>query len=64
LDDFAEQSVAPDHLFVLGDNRDDTADSRVPPEFGGVSQVPIADVTGRAPIYTFARGRRFGQTVR
>lgn len=63
-DDFAEQLVAPGHLFVLGDNRDDSADSRIPPDLGGVSKVAIADVTGRAPIYTFARGRRFGQSVR
>ena len=62
-DDFPEQVVAPGHLFLLGDNRDDTADSRVPPDQGGVSQVTISDVAGRAPIYTFAPGRRFGQSV-
>lgn len=62
-DDFAEQRVAPGHLFVLGDNRDDSADSRVAPEFGGVAQVAIADVVGRAPVYTSAQGRKFFQRV-
>jgi signal peptidase I len=62
-DDFPEQIVAPGHLFLLGDNRDNTADSRVARNEGGVSQVAVSDVTGRAPIYTFASGRRFGQSV-
>jgi signal peptidase I len=62
-DVFAEQAVAPDHLFTLGDNRDDSADARVPPEMGGVSQVAIADVVGRAPVYTWARERKFMQPV-
>jgi signal peptidase I len=47
-DDMREQFVAPRHVFVLGDNRDDSADSRISRTMGGLEQVPIDDVVGRA----------------
>lgn len=48
FDDMAEVTVAAGHIFVLGDNRDNSADSRVPRDEMGVEQVPLGDVEGVA----------------
>ena len=64
LDDFPAQRVAPGHIFLLGDNRDVSADSRVPREQGGVEQVPISDVRGAPWFFIWTTdGGRFGRSA-
>jgi signal peptidase I len=46
-DDFPETLIRPGHIFLLGDNRDRAADSRVPPDDMGLDQVRVQDVRGR-----------------
>jgi len=48
LDNTAEVTVPPDRLFVMGDNRDYSADSRVPVREGGVGLLPMDNLVGRA----------------
>jgi signal peptidase I len=48
LDNTPEVTVPPDRLFVMGDNRDNSADSRVPVRQGGVGLLPMDDLVGRA----------------
>jgi signal peptidase I len=47
FDTMSEITVPPDRLFVMGDNRDNSADSRVPLDVGGVGLLPVSDLVGR-----------------
>ena len=55
VDDFARLTVPTGHLFLMGDNRDKSADSRVASELQGLGgAVPIENVGGRAEFITFS----------
>lgn len=53
-DDRPPVTVPPGYLFLLGDNRDNSSDSRVPPEIGGLGLVPVENIVGRAEFTTFS----------
>lgn len=63
FDDFAERQVAPGHVFVLGDNRDRSADSRVPRDQMGVEQLPVAHIVGRAQFRTWGPSGKTGERL-
>lgn len=48
LDNTPEVTVPAGYLFVMGDNRDNSADSRVPVREGGVGLLPMDNLVGRA----------------
>ncbi len=47
LDNTAEYRVPAGHVFAMGDNRDNSADSRV---LSGVGYVPVENIIGRAEV--------------
>lgn len=49
-DEYAPRTVPPGHLFLMGDNRDDSLDSRFSLDEGGVGLVPTDRLVGRAAI--------------
>ena len=46
--------VPPGEYFMMGDNRDNSTDSRVPPDQGGVGYVPYENLIGRAEVIFFS----------
>ena len=54
VDSFAEITVPEGHLFVMGDNRDNSLDSRFPQAQGGVGFVPLENLIGRADRVLFS----------
>ena len=75
LDNTPEVTVPAGRLFVMGDNRDNSADSRVAVRDGGVGLLPMDDLVGRAdavvgswdlgirsqPIWTWLSGFRLSR---
>ena len=75
LDNTQEFVIGPDQIFVMGDNRDDSADSRLAPSEGGVGLVPVENLVGRVdaiigswdpivrhdPVWTWPAGLRFSR---
>ena len=54
-DTFGPITVPAGHLWLMGDNRDDSADSRVPEWLGGLGgPVPWENIGGRAEFITFS----------
>jgi signal peptidase I len=75
LDDTQEFKVGAGQIFVMGDNRDDSADSRLSPGAGGVGFVPVENLVGRVdaiigswdpavrhdPLWTWPAGLRLSR---
>jgi signal peptidase I len=56
LNNTDEYLVPPGNYFMMGDNRDNSTDSRVRPERQGVGFVPFENLIGRAQVIFFSVG--------
>ena len=55
VDNYGPIAIPPHHLFLMGDNRDQSADSRVSTQESGLGgPVPWEDIGGRAEFITFS----------
>ena len=63
FDNMTSTRVLSGHVFVLGDNRDRSADSRVSREEAGLEQVAFADIVGRPLFFSWGSSRPLGTPV-
>jgi signal peptidase I len=49
-DNFPAARVPAGHIFLMGDNRDDSLDSRFSSAEGGIGMVPVENIIGRAAV--------------
>ena len=53
--DNTEPMLVPEgHIFLMGDNRDNSEDSRFAPVVGGLGMLPVENLVGRAEFTTFS----------
>jgi signal peptidase I len=53
--DNTEPMIVPEgHVFLMGDNRDNSEDSRFDPLLGGLGMLPVENIVGRAEFITFS----------
>lgn len=64
LDNTEVYTVPPGNYFMMGDNHDNSTDSRIPAEHGGVGYVPFENLIGRVEIIFFSIDRANAQQPR